>query len=204
MARMKAYVGIRGALFGPRSTWISSPSTRTRIRVERVADDMSHALAAGAVEAPLVMRAGDGLPVEGGLAQRHIRMRTAPAISLELAAALARPGARSCDRLGRGPMPPSLTELAGQIEVHAIGAAFCKIPLTPTRKFRTSRKSPPTESARAPNVANATLSAIGAPHTARSPQLRRAKKKKGRYTAAPIRNPKMRKAAFAAFRRAYR
>ena len=54
--------------------------------VERVADEVRHALAAGAVETPLVVQAGDGLPVEGGIVQRHIRVRTAPAIGLEFAA----------------------------------------------------------------------------------------------------------------------
>jgi len=52
------------------------------VRVERVSDEVRHALAAGAVETPLVVQAGDGLPVEGGVVQRHIRMRTTPAIGL--------------------------------------------------------------------------------------------------------------------------
>ena len=38
------------------------------VRVESVADEVGHALATGAVEAPLVMRAGDDLPVEGSVA----------------------------------------------------------------------------------------------------------------------------------------
>ena len=38
------------------------------VRVESVADEVGHALATGAVEAPLVMRAGDDLPVEGNVA----------------------------------------------------------------------------------------------------------------------------------------
>jgi hypothetical protein len=52
--------------------------------VEHVADEVCHALAADAVETPLVMRAGDGLLFEDSVIQRHIPMRTAPAISLEL------------------------------------------------------------------------------------------------------------------------
>jgi hypothetical protein len=54
------------------------------VGVERVADEVCHALAADAVETPLVVRAGDGLLFEDSVIQRHIPMRTASAISLEL------------------------------------------------------------------------------------------------------------------------
>src|SRR5262249_11504736 len=57
-----------------------------RVREQRIAHEMCDTLAAGAVEPPLVVHAGEGLPVEGGVVQRHVRMRTAPAIGLELTA----------------------------------------------------------------------------------------------------------------------
>jgi hypothetical protein len=56
------------------------------VRMKRIADGMCHTLPAGAVESPLMIGAEDDLSVEGGLVQRHIRMRTASAIGLQLAA----------------------------------------------------------------------------------------------------------------------
>ena len=54
--------------------------------MENFCGDVCHALAAGAVETPMVVRTSDDCPVEPRIAKRHIGVRTAPAISFEFIA----------------------------------------------------------------------------------------------------------------------